>query len=50
MKRKRFSVEQIVADALKATTLRAVIGAATPVFGLRPGRSRFWRTANLPKP
>ena len=37
-------------DDLKVTTLRAVIGAATPVFGLRPERSRFWRTANLPKP
>ena len=39
-----------IPDALKATTLRAMIGAAAPVFGLRWRRSRFWRTANLPKP
>ena len=37
-------------EALKVITLRAAIGAPTPVFGLRPGRSLFWRTANFPKP
>ena len=37
-------------DALKVITLRAMIGAPTPVFGLRPMRALFWRTANLPKP
>jgi hypothetical protein len=31
---------------LKVITLRAAIGAPTPVFGLRPMRSFFWRTAN----
>ena len=39
-----------LSDPLKVTTLRAVIGDMTPVFGLRPGRSRFWQTAKLPKP
>ena len=37
-------------EALKVITLRAAIGAPTPVFGLRPGRSLFWRTVNWPKP
>ncbi len=36
-------------DALKVKTLRGVTLASAPVLGLRPTRSRFERTWNLPK-
>ncbi len=36
--------------ALNATTRRAVIGTTSPVFGLRPGRSRLSRNSKLPNP
>src|ERR1019366_4159225 len=36
-------------DGLKVTTLRGVIGASTPVLGLRPTRPRFERILKPPK-
>jgi hypothetical protein len=38
-----------ILEALKTTTRRAAIGVSTPVFGLRPTRSRLLRTTKVPK-
>src|SRR3954447_2503198 len=35
-------------DALKTSTLRGKIGTSWPVFGFRPTRCPFWRTAKVP--
>src|SRR5262245_41424333 len=37
-------------EGRKTTDLRGLISISSPVWGLRPRRSRFWRITNVPKP
>ena len=37
-------------EGLNTTDLRGLMSISSPVWGLRPRRSRFWRITNVPKP